>query len=113
MEQSQMSKFCIDLEDVMLPDAIAAVVEAWYDYQSDSIANEKVLPSILTLEQVQKVMKKSRATIYRYINTSKETLNPPYDPQKLNHEYRCDKQDPIIFTLEEVNRFQSSMYCKR
>jgi hypothetical protein len=31
MEQRQMSKFCIDLEGVMLPDAIAAVVEAWYD----------------------------------------------------------------------------------
>jgi hypothetical protein len=33
MEQNQMSKFCIDLEGVMLPDAIAAVVEAWYDAQ--------------------------------------------------------------------------------
>ena len=29
-----MSKFCIDLEGVMLPDAIAAVVEAWYDAQN-------------------------------------------------------------------------------
>jgi hypothetical protein len=28
-----MSKFCIDLEGIMLPDAIAAVVEAWYDCQ--------------------------------------------------------------------------------
>jgi len=26
-----MSKFCIELEGMMLPDAIAAVVEAWYD----------------------------------------------------------------------------------
>jgi hypothetical protein len=34
MEQNQMSKFCIDLEGVMLPDAIATVVEAWYDAQS-------------------------------------------------------------------------------
>ena len=34
MEQSQMSKFCIDLEGMMLPDAIAAVVEAWYDAQN-------------------------------------------------------------------------------
>jgi hypothetical protein len=34
MEQSQMSKFCIDLEGMMLPDAIAAVVEAWYDVQN-------------------------------------------------------------------------------
>jgi hypothetical protein len=28
-----MSKFCIDLEGVLLPDAIAAVVEAWYEAQ--------------------------------------------------------------------------------
>ena len=35
MEQSQVSKFCIDLEGVMLPDAIAAVVEAWYDAQNE------------------------------------------------------------------------------
>jgi hypothetical protein len=33
MEQNQMSKFCIELEGMMLPDAIAAVVEAWYDSQ--------------------------------------------------------------------------------
>ena len=29
-----MSKFCIDLEGMLLPDAIAAVVEAWYEAQS-------------------------------------------------------------------------------
>ena len=29
-----MSKFCIQLESMMLPDAIAAVVEAWYDAQN-------------------------------------------------------------------------------
>jgi hypothetical protein len=34
MEQNQMSKFCIQLESMMLPDAIAAVVEAWYDAQN-------------------------------------------------------------------------------
>jgi hypothetical protein len=33
MEQNQMKQFCIDLEGMMLPDAIAAVVEAWYDAQ--------------------------------------------------------------------------------
>jgi hypothetical protein len=29
-----MSNFCIDLEGMMLPDAIAAVVEAWYEAQN-------------------------------------------------------------------------------
>jgi hypothetical protein len=33
MEQNQMSKFCIDLEGVMLPDAIAALVDAWSEAQ--------------------------------------------------------------------------------
>ena len=34
-----MTKFCIDLEDMMLPDAIAAVIEAWYDAQVLDNAN--------------------------------------------------------------------------
>jgi hypothetical protein len=34
MEQNQMKQFCIDLEGVMLPDAIAAIVEAWHDAQN-------------------------------------------------------------------------------
>jgi hypothetical protein len=113
MEQNQMSKFCINLEGIMLPDAIAAVVEAWYDCQNVFIDNQDVLPPLLSLEQVQKIMKKSRASVYRYVNSSKETLNPPYDPKKLNCEHRVDKQDPLVFKLEEVNRFQSSMYCRR
>jgi biotin operon repressor len=41
MEQSQMSKFCIDLDGVMLPDAIAAVVEAWYDAQNADNMDEQ------------------------------------------------------------------------
>ena len=35
-----MSKFCIDLEGVMLPDAIAAVVEAWYDAQDTEVVQK-------------------------------------------------------------------------
>ena len=34
MDQNQMSKFCIELEGISMPDAIAAVVEAWYDAQN-------------------------------------------------------------------------------
>lgn len=29
-----MSKFCIELEGISMPDAIAAVIEAWYDAQN-------------------------------------------------------------------------------
>ena len=35
-----MSKFCIDLKGVMLPDAIAAVVEAWYDAQNVEVDSD-------------------------------------------------------------------------
>lgn len=39
-----MSKFCIDLEGMMLPNAIAAVVEAWYDAQNlDNTHNQQDL----------------------------------------------------------------------
>jgi hypothetical protein len=40
VEQSQVSKFCIDLEGMMLPDAIAAVVEAWCEAQDIDGADE-------------------------------------------------------------------------
>jgi hypothetical protein len=56
MEQNQMSKFCIELEGISMPDAIAAVVEAWYDAQNtliiskpDSDSNQDV--SIAELER--------------------------------------------------------------
>jgi hypothetical protein len=35
-----VTKFCIDLEDMMLPDAIAAVVEAWLDAHSEEASKE-------------------------------------------------------------------------
>jgi hypothetical protein len=41
MEQNQMSKFCIELEGIAMPDAIAAVVEAWYDAQNINIVVSK------------------------------------------------------------------------
>ncbi len=47
-----MSKFCIDLEGIMLPDAIAAVVEAWYEAQNctpqDKSQIDDLIPMIST-----------------------------------------------------------------
>jgi hypothetical protein len=64
MEQNQMSKFCIDLEGMMLPDAIAAIVEAWYDAQTTDkridkddfgfMYNKARVPAVTT-EDVQKM----------------------------------------------------------
>jgi hypothetical protein len=47
MEQSQMSQFCIQLNDISLPDAIAAVVEAWHDAQ-DYMSQDKSRANDLT-----------------------------------------------------------------
>lgn len=49
-----MSKFCIDLEGVMLPDAIAAVVEAWLDAQSEEPTLKQNRKSYQNGESIQR-----------------------------------------------------------
>jgi len=98
-----MSKFCIQLNDISLPDAIAAVVEAWYDAQVQSEMQSKAYYSV---KDLQSLLNKSRASVYRHINTTKGVANPPFDPQKLNHEFRGDITDPMLFTLTEVDRWR-------
>jgi predicted transcriptional regulator len=69
MEQNQMSKFCIDLEGVMLPDAIAAVVEAWYDAQSSTFSNlAESWDKKITSKQPAGVCKKNNAKRQEIIN---------------------------------------------
>ncbi|XGB42292.1 MAG: helix-turn-helix domain-containing protein [Nodosilinea sp. LVE1205-7] len=62
-------------------------------------------PSLLTVDDVQKYLNRSRASVYRYTNTNREVLNSPYNPQKLNPEIRRDKDDPLQFRPQEVQRF--------
>ncbi len=59
----------------------------------------------LNIEDVQRYLNRSRASVYRYANTDPELLNPPYDPKKLNPEIRRDKDDPLEFHPQEVRRF--------
>ncbi len=61
--------------------------------------------SLLSVEDVQKYLNRSRASVYRYANTAPELLNPPYDSQKLNPEVRQDKDDALRFRPQEVQRF--------
>jgi len=105
-----MSKFCIDLEGVLLPDAIAAVCDAWYDAQDAEIidSQEKKEKKYYTVQELEKLLKKSRATIYRILNTNKDTLNPPFNPCKLNHEYRVDSTDPIRVSSLEIDRWKNN-----
>lgn len=61
--------------------------------------------SLITIEEVQKALSRSRASVYRYTNTDPRNLNPPFNPKKLNPEYRSDQKDPLLFHPHEVARF--------
>lgn len=71
---------------------------------TDSItidADEQLIP----IESVQKILNRSRASVYRYANTDPAILNPPFDPKCLNAEIRNDKDAPLMFHPNEVARF--------
>jgi hypothetical protein len=60
---------------------------------------------LMTIEQVQYALNRSRASVYRYANTDPYEVNPPYDPKKLNAELRTAETDPLRFHPNEVARF--------
>ena len=64
--------------------------------------NEELL---INIDDVQKALNRSRASVYRYTNTDPRNLNPPFNPRKLNPEYRADQKDPLMFHPNEVARF--------
>lgn len=61
--------------------------------------------SLIGIDEVQKALNRSRASVYRYTNTDPRNLNPPFNPRKLNPEYRTDQKDPLLFHSSEVARF--------
>jgi hypothetical protein len=60
---------------------------------------------LIPVEAVQKILNRSRASIYRYANTDANVLNLPFDPKRLNPEMRKHKDDPLMFHPNEVARF--------
>lgn len=60
---------------------------------------------LISIDDVQKALNRSRASVYRYTNTDPRNLNPPFNPRKLNPEYRSDQKDPLLFHPNEVARF--------
>jgi predicted component of viral defense system (DUF524 family) len=72
--------------------------------QPNSLVDSEVL---MTIEDVQRALNRSRATIYRYANTDPKGrhFNMPYDPQYLNPEHRTSPRDPLRFHPTEVARF--------
>ena len=61
--------------------------------------------ALVGIDDVQKSLNRSRASVYRYTNTDPRNLNPPFNPRKLNPEYRSDQKDPLLFHPNEVARF--------
>ena len=53
--------------------------------------------SLLTIDEVQKTLNRSRASVYRYTNTDTRNLNPSFNPRKLNTEFRSDQKDQLLF----------------
>lgn len=60
---------------------------------------------MLTVEDVQKQLRRSRASVYRYTNTDPDPLHPQFDAQKLNPEVRTNRDEPLRFHPREVRRF--------
>jgi transposase len=62
---------------------------------------------LMDVEAIQKTLGRSRASIYRYANTSpiKGLLNLPYDPTRLNPELRQSDREQLLFHATEVSRF--------
>ena len=84
-----------------LPSQIQQSVESSLD-QSIGAGQSDALVGI---DDVQKSLNRSRASVYRYTNTDPRNLNPPFNPRKLNPEYRSDQKDALLFHPNEVARF--------
>ena len=61
--------------------------------------------NLIGIDDVQRSLNRSRASVYRYTNTDPRNLNPPFNPRKLNPEYRSDQKEPLMFHPNEVARF--------
>ncbi len=74
-------------------------------YANDIQAIMASSDSLVGIDDVQKSLNRSRASVYRYTNTDPRNLNPPFNPRKLNSEYRSDQKDALLFHPNEVARF--------
>lgn len=72
---------------------------------AETEAASEASEGLIGIDEVQKALNRSRASVYRYTNTDPRNLNPPFNPRKLNPEYRSDQKDPLMFHPNEVARF--------
>ncbi|MEO1403677.1 MAG: resolvase [Cyanobacteria bacterium J06635_1] len=72
---------------------------------SAASTNGVVDQHLMPIEAVQKILNRSRASVYRYSNTDVNLVNPPFDPKRLNPERRNHKEEALMFHPNEVARF--------
>ncbi|MEO0488695.1 MAG: resolvase [Cyanobacteria bacterium J06639_16] len=77
-------------------------VQASAQSSADVLNDER---NLMSIETVQKLLNRSRASVYRYANTDVELINPPFDSKRLNPEIRINRDDPLRFHPNEVARF--------
>ena len=61
--------------------------------------------ALISIDDVQRALNRSRASVYRYTNTDPRNLNPAFNARKLNPEYRGDQKEALLFHPNEVARF--------
>ncbi|NJN48736.1 MAG: resolvase [Alkalinema sp. RL_2_19] len=70
-----------------------------------SEASPENTSGLMDIDNVQRALNRSRASVYRYANTDPAEVNPPYNSKKLNAELRTTETDPLRFHPNEVARF--------
>ncbi|MGD1949317.1 MAG: resolvase [Leptolyngbyaceae cyanobacterium] len=61
--------------------------------------------NLMSVEAVQKVLNRSRASVYRYAYSDTLILNPLFDHKRLIPDSRQHKEEPLMFHPNEVARF--------
>ena len=91
----------------MFNGSVNSAINGISDENTDKGLNpvSRSVDSLLTIDEVQKSLNRSRASVYRYTNTDTRNLNPPFNPKKLNTEFRSDQKDQLLFHPNEVARF--------
>jgi len=92
----------------MFPRSVGSVtsqVQQSVEIAIENMASGAGGDALVGIDDVQKSLNRSRASVYRYTNTDTRNLNPPFNPRKLNPEFRSDQKDPLLFHPNEVARF--------
>ena len=86
-------------------ESVTSQVQQSVEIAIENMASGSSGDALVAIDDVQKSLNRSRASVYRYTNTDTRNLNPPFNPRKLNPEYRSDQKDPLLFHPNEVARF--------